>query len=401
MKKIAIVTSHPIQYNAPLFKLMAKSDKVKPKVFYTWGQSRRGQKFDPDFGKDIEWDIPLLEDYEYTFVKNIAKDPGTHHFYGIINPTLNKEIEEWEPDAILIFGWSFQSHLHCLRYFKGKLPVLFRGDSTLLDELPGFRRGIRRIFLKWIYKHIDFALFVGTNNRNYFVQHGLREDQLVYAPHAIDNDRFAEPDDLYRQEAGNWRARLGIAETDVVVLFAGKFEPKKNPFFLLEMLKGIKSDQLKIIFTGNGILEQKLKKSAMTDSRIRFIDFQNQSVMPVVYRLSDVFILPSRGPGETWGLGANEAMASGCAVMLSEKTGGAIDLVIEEKNGIVFRMTDYEKCRQFIQRIISDRQELTDMKKTSRGLVQVFSYGRIVAAIEGIMTNPSVTAGSERILKTV
>ena len=61
-KKIAIVTSHPIQYYAPLFRLLAK--KVELKVFYTWGKEAL-VKFDPGFGKKVEWDIPLLDGYEY------------------------------------------------------------------------------------------------------------------------------------------------------------------------------------------------------------------------------------------------------------------------------------------------------------------------------------------------
>src|SRR5689334_23212002 len=99
MKKIAIVTSHPIQYNAPLFQLLAQRGVVATKVFYTWEQSRGGEKYDPDLGKKIAWDIPLLEGYEYSFVRNVSTDPGTHHFKGLINPDLNKVIKEWGADA--------------------------------------------------------------------------------------------------------------------------------------------------------------------------------------------------------------------------------------------------------------------------------------------------------------
>ncbi len=59
--RLAIITSHPIQYNAPLFKLLAESADLHPGIFYTWGQSAAGAKYDPDFGKKIEWDIPLLD----------------------------------------------------------------------------------------------------------------------------------------------------------------------------------------------------------------------------------------------------------------------------------------------------------------------------------------------------
>src|SRR5215213_5525904 len=102
-RRLAIITSHPIQYNAPLFKLMNESViRFIIKVFYTRGQSN-DKVLDKEFGVSFNWDIPLLDGYEYTFVKNISTDPGSHHFNGIINPTLNKEIEDWNADAILVF----------------------------------------------------------------------------------------------------------------------------------------------------------------------------------------------------------------------------------------------------------------------------------------------------------
>jgi len=385
MKKLAIVTSHPVQYNAPLFQLLAANNKIRIKVFYTWEQSGQGAKYDPDFGKHIEWDIPLLEGYEYSFVKNTAKDPGSHHFGGLVNPSLNLEIKEWGPDAVLVFGWSYHSHLRCIRYWHGRAPVFFRGDSTLLDERPGVRQWMRRLFLRWIYSNVDRALYVGTNNKEYFLRHGLRGRQLVFAPHAIDNHRFANPDDLYRPQAMEQRARLGIKEDDLVLLFAGKLEGKKNPFFLLELARRVNDPRLKVLIVGNGALEERLKQEAAGDERVKFLPFFNQQQMPVVYRMGDIFVLPSRGPGETWGLGANEAMASGCAVLLSDKVGGAVDLVDEGVNGIILKPEDWEKGANWVRQLLDDREKLDRMKAASRQRVNLFSYQTIVGAVESIM----------------
>ena len=140
MIKLAIITTHPVQYNAPLFRLLTERNNIKIKVFYTWSQTASGVKFDPGFGKTIEWDIPLLDGYEYNFVENISAKPGSHHYKGINNPTLIKEIKEWNADSLLVYGWNFKSHLKALCFFKNKIPVLFRGDSTLLDEKPGLKK---------------------------------------------------------------------------------------------------------------------------------------------------------------------------------------------------------------------------------------------------------------------
>src|SRR5690606_14575494 len=184
----------PIQYYAPYFRLLAQRDNIDLKVFYTWGEEVWKEKYDPGFKKNVEWDIPLLEGYNYEFVENIAKEKGSHHFWGINNPGLINSIENWKPDAIYIIGWSYLSHLKALIHFKNKIKIIFRGDSTLLDESKGFsiKKTIRYFALKWVYKHIDIALYVGENNRRYYKKFGLKDRQLVYAPHAIDNNRFLE-----------------------------------------------------------------------------------------------------------------------------------------------------------------------------------------------------------------
>jgi glycosyltransferase involved in cell wall biosynthesis len=118
------------------------------------------------------------------------------------------------------------------------------------------------------------------------------------------------------------------------------------------------------------------------------MDFQNQTSMPVVYRMADIFILPSQGPGETWGLAVNEAMASGCAIMMSDKAGGAVDLIQEGRNGIIFRSGDILKCKDFINQILANRIALREMKEASRLLISKFSFENIVSKIETLSAGP-------------
>lgn len=379
MKRVAIVTTHPIQYNAPWFALLTKRGKVNVKVFYTWSQSEGGAKYDPDFGRTIEWDLPLLEGYNYEFVPNVAKEPGSHHFKGIDNPSLLKSIEGWRPNAVLVFGWSFKSHLRCLRYFKNKLPVLFRGDSTLLDETPGLKRLVRRFFLRWVYRHIDVALYTGTHNKNYFVAHGLKEQQLIAGYHAIDNDRFS-PNENSQQAAQRLREKLEIADNAFVVLFAGKFEQKKNPFFLLRLAERLNDPSFVFLLVGNGRLDEALKREADSDKRIKFLPFQNQSQMPALYAAANVFVLPSHGPNETWGLAANEAMAAGLPVLLSTKTGGAIDLV--HNNGLVFYPDDVDTAANYLQLLQSSEEAYQKTRQASLTHINRFRYEQLASAVE-------------------
>lgn len=360
--------------------------KLRLKFFIPGGKLEGGIKFDPGFGKNIEWDVPLLQGYEYSFVRNTSMNPGSGHFKGIINPTLIKEVEEWRADAILVFGWSFQSHLQCLRYFHNKIPVLFRGDSTLLDETGILKTRLRRLFLKWVYRHVDHAFYTGARNKDYFKMHGLGEDQLHFAPHAIDNSRFAGPGEQFAEQALASRRGIGIEDADLVVLFAGKLEPKKDPLFLLELAGAIRDKRLKILFVGNGILEKALKQAAAGDGRILFMDFQNQRQMPVVYRMADLFILPSKGPGETWGLAVNEAMACGLPIVVSDKAGCAPDLVKNNVNGIIFRHHDATPVITLLQQALQNKGELQRMGRESQKKIADYSFTHMVQAIEQLVT---------------
>lgn len=386
MKKLIIITTHPIQYNAPLFKLLAERKNIGLKVLYTWGQANAAV-FDPGFGKVRAWDIPLLEGYDYSFLENRSKDPGSHHFNGIDNPDIIKTIESYDPDSILVYGWSFKSHLKVLRHFKGKKKILFRGDSTLLDESPGLsaKKILRRIFLKWVYRHVDKAMYVGSANRDYFMRHGLPEDKLVFAPHAIDNNRFME-------ERADMRSLLNIPGEGIVFLFAGKLEDKKAPLHLLESFRELDQERAYLVIAGNGKLEMELKEKVASlplviRNRVHFIGFQNQAAMPSVYKTADVFVLPSVGPGETWGLSVNEAMASGKAILVSDKCGCYLDLVEDDINGFVFPAGQRATLTEKMRKLVAEKDKLPVMGATSLNMIKSWSFETICEAIEKEMTN--------------
>ena len=329
--RLAIVTTHPVQYYAPLFRELGTQGEVRPHVFYGWEGASKGRALDRGFGTTFAWDVPLLEGYDHTFVDNVSEDPGTHHFRGIDAPGLVPAVRSWRPDAVLVVGWNYRAHLQALRAFSGRLPVLFRGDSTLLDERGGpsgrTRAALRRVALRWVYGHVDHALYVGQHNRAYFRAHGLREEQLAWAPHAVDNARFAADADTREAEARAWRQTLGIAPGDRVALFVGKLERKKAPDLLLEAFLAGDTGFGHVVFCGTGPLEAVLRERAAGRSDVHFLGFQNQSRMPVAYRLGNALVLPSVGPGETWGLAVNEAMACGRPAVVSDRVGCAPDLV--------------------------------------------------------------------------
>jgi len=388
LKKLAIVTTHPIQYYAPLFQLLHERQRIHIKIFYSWGSDALN-KIDPGFQKNIDWDIPLLSGYPYEWLENTAAFAGSHHFKGIINPYFPERIDDFQPDAIMVFGWAYHSHLKIICHYQNKIPIYFRGDSTLLDQQTFIKSFAKKIFLTWLYNHINQAFYVGSNNKMYFKHYGLAEGQLTFAPHAIDNERFSAD---RRGEALALRAQLGIDAQDIVILFAGKMEEKKAPDLLLEAFISMATPQLNLLFVGNGELEVLLRHKSKDYNNIHFLDFQNQSVMPVIYQLADLFCLPSRGPGESWGLAVNEAMACGKPVVVSDKCGCAVDLVTAS-NGAIFRSGNLKSLTAALLKVLAKPADLVKRGKASAAIIKSWNFAHIADAIENKLLN---TTGNNR-----
>lgn len=357
-----------------MFRLLAQTQGVEVKVFYTWSQARESVA-DKEFGREIVWDIPLLDGYDYEFIENISAKPK-QSFGGLVNPGLIPAIERWKPDAVLVFGWNFSSHFKAMRHFHGKVPVWFRGDSTLLDEKPGVKTLLRRMALRYVYSFVDRAFYVGENNRQYFLVHGLKESQLTFAPHAIDNARFGREE--AKTEGLKWRKELGYTDDDIVILYAGKISARKNIADFtrqaIDYIEANPSSKLKLLIVGNGENENILPRH----SAIRRMDFQNQSRMPALNHLADIVVLPSKW-GETWGLAINEAMAAGKPVIVTSKVGCTIDLVKDDVNGYYFSLDDESHNQKMFSQL--ENINLSGIGLYNQEMISNWSYQAIVNAI--------------------
>jgi glycosyltransferase involved in cell wall biosynthesis len=294
--KLAILVSHPIQYQAPLFKKLAKETDLT--VYFCWDFGVGKESYDIEFGKKLSWDIPLLEGYNYKFLKNYSLKPSSE-FWGQINFGIIKELIsrtsdvpevqppqisncrrqsreaglEVEPrkierglsmwrgwtsntnnnqylgsptsrtsdvqnskyDAILVFGWnSFTNWLVFLTAFLHKTPIFLRGENPLNQELlkPEWKIEIKKIILGWLFKRISAFLYIGEENKKFYEFYGAPEPKLFFCPYAVENERFIKQVKSEKRKAN--RKKLGIKEKDVVILFVGKLIEKKRPMDLLK-----------------------------------------------------------------------------------------------------------------------------------------------------------------------
>ncbi len=372
MQKLAIITSHPIQYYAPWFRYLTSTADFKIKVFYLWDFGVT-QQVDAGFGKAVQWDIPLLTGYEYEFVSNVSSDPSTHHFWGLQNPSLASQVKAYKPDAVLLMTYNYSSIYRFLCCWNSRqAPLLFRGDSHILVTPSGSKAWAKRQFITQIYRNFAACLYVGQANYEYFRYHGVPAKHLFFSPHAIDNDRFFTQAAIAKQQAISWKQELGIPQDHAVILFAGKFEAIKRPLDLLRAFLQAQIDCVSLLFVGAGILENELKSQAVGKANIFFAPFQNQSWMPRTYAIASLVVLPSYQ--ETWGLTINEAMCLGKPAIVSNHVGCAQDLIHPGQNGLIFPAGDVSALTHSLQEAFSDRQRLQQWGEESQQIISQYSY---------------------------
>ncbi len=338
-RRLAVVLSHPVQYYSPWFRWLAAQTDLSLRVFYLWNFGVTAQR-DPQFEATFKWDLDLLSGYGHEFVPNTARDPGTHHFRGLVNPALPERLAAWRPDALLLFGYNWSSHLRALWWARRRgVPVLLRGDSHLLGR--GAPAWPKRLLLDLLFRQFAGFLCVGAANRDYFRALGVPDGRLFAAPHSVEHTRFDPADEATRRTAAELRERLGLAGRRVV-LFAGKFHGRKQPVELLEAFLRVATPQDAMVFVGAGPERPKLEALAAGNAGagVRFLPFANQTEMPSRYAMASIFALPSRGFYETWGLAVNEAMHLGVPCLVSDLVGCQRDLVLPGETGWAFPAAD-------------------------------------------------------------
>jgi glycosyltransferase involved in cell wall biosynthesis len=334
--RIAIFTSHPIQYQAPWFRALAVDPEVRIRVFFSHVPDAIEQGV--GFGRPIVWDIPLRDGYD-SLVFDAVRVSEKSGFFRRLARRVGAALDDMKPDAAMIMGWHeaplLQAFLACVRR---RVPIILRGDSNALRARPAPVAFIHRTYCSLA----SSALAVGNANADLYRNAGMSDDRIIMARHFVDNERFATSADALRDRRNEVRAEWGIATDAFCALFAGKLEPKKRVHDLLEATRSARDGGARVhaLVVGSGEQQEAAKSFAAAHSLpVTFAGFLNQSEITRAYVAADALVLPS-DYGETWGLVVNEAMATGAPAIVSDRVGCANDLVVDGVTGAVVPFAD-------------------------------------------------------------
>jgi glycosyltransferase involved in cell wall biosynthesis len=379
--RIGVLASHPIQYQAPWFRELAKQSDLL--VFFSHFPSAADQGR-AGFGVPFDWDVDLLSGYEYRLLKNVSAKPRVDHALGCDTPEIAQFIRDGNFDAFIVSGWHLRSYRQAIRACRRfKVPLLVRGDSHLRTPRSPLKRMAMEFTHRKRISQFDGFLYVGQRNREYLQHFGATQDKLFFCPHSVDNDWFRERAEACRVRKVQTRTAWGVGSSEFVALFVGKFIHQKRPVDLLRAIQLAASRQatprMCAVFVGAGELEGELRELAERESLSAcFPGFKNQSELPDCYAAADVLVLPS--DSETWGLVVNEAMACGLPALVSDAVGCAPDLITEGETGFTFPVRNARALSERLQQIAELLRCGRDFGPGLRNKMHTYSIAAAVSA---------------------
>lgn len=384
--RLAYFVTHPIQYQAPLLRRIAREPDIDLKVYFSSDLSVRGH-LDAGFGVEVKWDVPLLSGYQYEFLPRI-RDSDRITFSRPLNWGIYKRLREGRYDAVWVHGYATSTALQAILAARLLgIPVLIRAESTLFDRSRSRKRtAAKALFFGILKRCVSAVLSIGQANSAYW-RHYFGEDIPIFPFHySVDNAFFQQQcreASLRREE---FRETLGLEPGRSVILYASKLQTRKRCGDLLEAFLKLSSEKTiqpapYLLIVGDGEERAALEKRAKSAQHgdVRFLGFRNQTELPRFYDLCDVFVLAS--VDEPWGLVINEVMNAGKPVIVTDEVGCQRNLVEDGVNGCVIRARDVDGLAKALHRILADPERTRQMGLKSLERIQEFSFEQNVSGL--------------------
>jgi len=374
--KLAYFVSHPIQYQAPLLRMLAQQPEIDLKVFFLSDLSVKSFK-DKGFGTTIQWDVPLLDGYNHEFLPHLF-DRSALSLWEPVVYGIRRALKSADWDAVCFSGYAHYALLWGIwSAVRLNIPYFFRAESNLICTSQG---PIKDRFIRWLVKKASALLWISSDNMEYYKFYGASKEQLFFTPYAVDNSFFQKRSQKAKDRVPSLKKELGLNDDIPIILYASKFIKRKNPLLLLEAYASLSKSNNRhipayLLYVGDGEerpeLERRINELGLQD-RVKLVGFKNQTELPDYFALCDLFVLPSHK--EPFGLVINEVMNAGKTVISTNEVGASRDLVHEGLNGFVVSAGNAEELSYALKEALSDKKRLLKMGNESIKIIDKWSY---------------------------
>lgn len=227
---------------------------------------------------------------------------------------LLREIEEFQPDVLVVNSWHIPAYMRAAKQWKGKALRVVVMDHQWLGTAKQW--GARLTRSLYIQRYFDGAWMPGDEQAEFARHLGFEQHEIITGLYTCEDSFFTGPQEKPK-DAFVFTGRL--VDTKGVDVLAAAYrtyrEVAKDPW------------PLKVV--GIGPMDEELKAIDGTE----LLGFVMPKDLPGVLAESGCLLLPSRF--EPWGVVVHEAIAGGLAVICTSACGSASRLVNDGYNGRV------------------------------------------------------------------
>ncbi len=321
-----------------------------------------------------KWSMNELKiKFSHRFMRSIDLPiPDDSHSFFQLNFRVTEELKKDSPKIIISIGWN---HIACYESFfyakKYKIPYGIWSVSTVYEKST--QRKLALPFVKYIVSRSDFLISFGSRSKAY-LQDLTSQDRKIYtAFNSIDNEFFIKQSQKSSRLLGGIHQKYAIKKKrEKIVLYVGQFIKRKGIKLMLNLAKMLPN--YIFLLVGHGPEEEYMRRFIKKNrlKNIRIAGYSKYKDLPLLYSISDLFILPSLE--EAWGVVANEAMSIGKPVLVSKYAGSSVDLVKDGINGYVIDPNNIEDVIEKIKIIFSSEERSRKFGHNSLKIIKKVSF---------------------------
>ena len=216
----------------------------------------------------------------------------------------------------------------------------------------------------------DLLITMNSWDTGYAMAHKLGKKIVEVPGIGLDTDRLRP---VSGQERAALRAEWGIAEGDILLLYAAEFSGRKSQQVLIRAMTRL-PEQVKLALPGQGVLREACMALAEELGVAGRVLFPGQVQMARWYGAADLAASASRSEGLPFNI--MEAMYCGLPVVAS-RVKGHTDLLEESGAGLLYPYGDWAACAGCVQELLQDRELAKRMGERGRQAVQAYTLDRV------------------------
>jgi glycosyltransferase involved in cell wall biosynthesis len=292
-----------------------------------------------------------------------------------------KIIDEEHPDLVNAhMPVPLMADIACRVSLKRKIPFVLTYHNDVVGQDP-----LSRLLAQAYYAILGFGTLskadkiVVTSEYYALTSRYLSryKPKIVVIPPGVDFTKFRPRRTNYIREKYNIYGNI--------VLFVGRLDKRaryKGLDYLIKAMKRvcafINDVWLVVVGAGNALDDYKMivRKEGL-QQRVIFAGHIDDEELPLFYSGSDLFVLPSYGRAEGFGIVLLEAQAC-CTTVIGTKAGGIPYLIRHGKTGLLVSPKNAEALSSAILRVLSDQSLRAKLSQSAYNYVTTkFSWERV------------------------